>query len=151
MSSLSSNLNVAQYPLTPSVWQDSSVISNSSSSFSDHTNQSNTDSFVACIPEQSCRQSSGIPGHTEDIMNNEHSNLIKQNGCASRKYVETLYDEKENEIVVQNLLSAQNGLLEDLEEFLDEMKIENRKQEYLVSSTNFSFLVSALEISSLLN
>lgn len=123
----SSDLNAPQYNVAQNRYRGSSI-----HSCSDHVNRSHEDTTAAACYQPDV-QSSHISGSTEKNVNSVTCNSLKQNGRNDNKSVNTVYTDEENESVLHNLLSAQEGLLEDLDIFLDEIKVERNKQEYLVS------------------
>lgn len=89
------------------------------------TNQAN---YSQAHPFTRVSQDMGLVGSKKTTSASKHS---------KEPYIDkslgTIYSDDENALILQNLLTAQEAMLEDLDEFLDELKLQRRKREYVVS------------------
>lgn len=125
MTSFPDDNNYAQFDVAQNGFSPSTTISDSSSAEYESISRPSSNSSSASQVTRRSKSDSDVSGNSFKTVNGSHA-LIK------REY-QTLYSDEENAEILKNLMSAQDGLLEDLDVFLDEIKLERRKKTYLVS------------------
>lgn len=125
MTSFHDDSNYAQPHVAQNGFSPSTTISDSSSA--EYENVSRPSSNSSGASQVTRKSKSG-----SEVSSNSFRTVNYTEALMKREY-QTLYSDDENAEILKNLMGAQEGLLEDLDVFLDEIKLERRKKSYLVS------------------
>ena len=132
--STTSSQDMASYSSSNSLHssQSSQVIppySNNSDCSSARSDQNADAPSVTCI---------SLGEHKHGLKHDPSSDLVQKH---TRSDGQTLYPDDDNEAILKNLMVAQEAMLEDLDVFLDEIKLERRKKDFIVSTCTCISLV----------